>query len=427
MYLEAEYRIEMLNLIRNEKFLHVLPKALKNNKVDMWVHVIRRGSNDPLGIDLGGSGGTFIFYMNETGTIEKAAFDIEFSQISSEDFYDVIGERSDIGHYIRSKSPNKIALNQSRLLTHCDSLSNNDYMELVGKTGPEISKRFVSSEDVITEFRSRRVMSEIVLMGKLCEAQRRVMERTYRNIEPGRTTTKELGFYGQSELLKDGYSVNEYSVESPYIVHSSHSNAEELDNENCIIQPGDFIVWDWGTERTHMNFGTDFKRHVYVLKEDEYHMPEGLKNAWDLGVKARNILRRTIKSGRTSAETLTEIVKAIEKAGFTYTPFTDTEEDRKYLEQLGNSDKVGFSIDCHCVGNSGNSEVAVGPSMAPFRPERGRFMIHPNTLIAFEFVVLVWVPEWNKRIMLNLEDNALVTPRGVEAIYPFSEGIMTVK
>lgn len=425
--LEASYRLDMQNAIRREKFTFVLPHALKNNGVDMWIHVVKRGSFDPLSIDLGGDGGIFIYTLIDSDRVEKAAFDTDFSWFADEALYDVIGERRDVFDYIKSKAPKSVVINTSKLLTHCDGFSLNDLEFFESGLGKKEVGLWSSSEDVITEFRSRRVASEIVLMGKLCESQRRVMERSFRSIIPGKTTRYELGLFGQSELLRTGYSVGEIALEAPYVVHSSTSGEDEIDCPDYIIQPGDYLVWDWGTERKHMNFGTDFKRHVYILKEDENELPKGLENAWKYGIKAREVLRRTIKAGMTSEEALSKVVKAIEAAGFVYTPFTDTAEDRNYLTQLGDSEKVGFSIDCHCVGNSGNSELAVGPSMAPFRNDRARFTIHPNTMIAFEFVVLVWIPEWNKRIMLNLEDNAVVTEYGVEAMYPYNRGIILVK
>jgi Xaa-Pro aminopeptidase len=121
------------------------------------------------------------------------------------------------------------------------------------------------------------------------------------------------------------------------------------------------------------------------------------------------------------------VVAALEKAGFAYTPFTDTDKDAEIIQSMGDSDQSGISIDCHCVGNTGNSEIAEGPSMAPFRPYRAHLMVQPNNLISFEFVVHTWIPEWKKRLAINFEDNAVVTKRGVEALYPRNETILLVR
>jgi hypothetical protein len=121
------------------------------------------------------------------------------------------------------------------------------------------------------------------------------------------------------------------------------------------------------------------------------------------------------------------VAHALEEAGFIYTPFVDTPKDREIVQSLGDEEKSGFSIDCHCVGNTGNSEIAVGPSMAPFRPQRAHLMVQPNNLIAFEFIVHTWIPEWGMRLAINFEDNAMVTPNGIEALYPRNEKMILIR
>jgi hypothetical protein len=79
------------------------------------------------------------------------------------------------------------------------------------------------------------------------------------------------------------------------------------------------------------------------------------------------------------------------------------------------------------VGNTGNSEIAVGPSMAPFRAPRAHLIVQPNNLIAFEFIIHTWIPEWRERLAINFEDNAIVTANGVEALYPRNEKMILVK
>ena len=54
---EARARAEMLDLIQREKFDVVLPGVMRDNGIDMWVHVIRDGNPDALALDLGGTAG----------------------------------------------------------------------------------------------------------------------------------------------------------------------------------------------------------------------------------------------------------------------------------------------------------------------------------------------------------------------------------
>ena len=45
---------ETMRLIRQEKMDLVLPGAMRDNNVDMWIHVVQSANKDPLALDLGG-------------------------------------------------------------------------------------------------------------------------------------------------------------------------------------------------------------------------------------------------------------------------------------------------------------------------------------------------------------------------------------
>lgn len=414
---EARYRVKMLNLIRRDKFDLILPGAMRDNDIDMWIHVIKRGHPDPMGLDLGANMGYFVFFDKGENRIERALFGVSFAEIADEEIFDLIGEEDELTRYVAVRNPRKIAVNMSTWLTHADGLSYTGHSKLCQLLGDEQAGKLVSAENVITDFRVRRVQSEIILFAKACEIQRVIMETAFQGIIPGRTTRADIGWYGKGRLLEQGLENHYYGIEPlPDVQYSHSSEPSEWEKADYVFQRGDFISWDWGF--TYLNFGTDFKRKAYLLPEGEIGLPEGVQRAWDQAVAARGVLRSIIRSGKTAAEMLETVVSAIETAGYVYTPFTDTPRDKEIIQSLGDSNKIGFSIDCHCVGNTGNSEVAVGPSLAPFRKDRAHLKIQPNNLIAFEFAIHAWVPEWKKRLMLNLEDNALVTDRGIEALYP---------
>ena len=156
-------------------------------------------------------------------------------------------------------------------------------------------------------------------------------------------------------------------------------------------------------------------------------MSEGVQHAWDRGLRAREIIRKNIRTGRTAATTLNAVIRALEDEGYIHTPSADTgSQYRDLMNALENNANSGFSLDCHTVGNTGNSEVASGPSFAAFRSGRGHLMIQPNNLFSFEFLVNTWIPEWGSRLSINFEDNHIVTENGVEWLYPPNERIILI-
>ena len=117
----------------------------------------------------------------------------------------------------------------------------------------------------------------------------------------------------------------------------------------------------------------------------------------------------------------------MEKKGYVYTPSTDRgTQYRDLMNRLRDSDKIGFTIDMHATGNTSIGDVTSGPSVAPWRFGRSHIIVEQNYIFALEFVINSWIPEWGKRISIPFEENAIVTSKGVEYIYPPHEKIILI-
>jgi len=69
---------EMLNHIRQERFYLILPRVMREHKIDMWIHVIRPwawGGTDPLRYEFGSKSGVFIFTDRGGDRIERVVFE----------------------------------------------------------------------------------------------------------------------------------------------------------------------------------------------------------------------------------------------------------------------------------------------------------------------------------------------------------------
>ncbi len=428
---EARLRWEMLNLIRKEKFDIILPIAMQENNTDMWIHVIREGNPDPLTLDLGGDIGYFVFTNQGEGRIERAVFGGDEGMLQELGVYDVFDSEDELSKFVTERNPKNIAINMSEWLAVADGLSYTGFHKLVKMLGEKYAKRLVSADQLITDFRTRRVTSEIVFYGQLCETARRLLERVLSNevIIPRKTTLEDIGWWMENQLLAKGMR-STFDFCTPHIIHSVKSDKSETQSKDYIIQRGDLMQYDYGI--SSMNYGTDFKRVAYVLRENETKVPAGIQNGWDQALKARDVIRKNIKVGVTAEETLKNIGNALKKAGFTYIhldldpmlgggPSLEPEKDQKH------PGKTEITVDCHCVGNTGNSEVASGPSIAGFRPDRAHLIIKPNNLFAFEFIAYTPVKAWGgRKVRFNIEDNAIVTENGVEYLYPPNERILLI-
>lgn len=431
---KSKQRYEILKLIRKEKFDLVLLGAMRDNHVDMWIHIVESGKKDPLALDLGGwfeyrawePIGYYIFTDRGGDRIERAILGGE----DPDGLYDIIGSGNDLREFVEERDPKVIAVNISNSLPIANGLSHTAYLRLTKALGKKYSSRLVSAEKVITDFRVRRVQMEIIAFANACEIQRQIMEAGLKRIKPGVTSREEIGWWAQDQLLAQGIcpsyeAANLHLPYMPRVVHSEVSDLSETRKPGYVFQRGDFISWDMGIG--YLNFGTDFKRNAYILKKGETDIPKGLKHAWERTLKAREIIRKTLKIGHTAGESLKSVVQALEAAGFVYTPSDDVSSQyHDLMKALGNSDKSGFTIDFHATGNTSVGDVTAGPSIAPWRKERAHLVVQQNFIFAFEFEVNTWVPEWGKRVSISYEDNAIVTEKGVEALYPWHDSIIII-
>ena len=419
--LDARARWETLNTIRADKFELVLPGAMRDNDIDMWIHSIRMGNPDPLEHDLGAEFGTFVFTDRGGDRIERIALSPFFLQDRS--VYDMIGEADELRAIVEERDPRRIAINSSERIGVADGMSHTDYLELVEILGPVYAERLVSADQLITDFRVRRVTSELTAFAAAGEMTRRLFETALSNevVVPGLTTPRDVGWWVQERLLEMGVRPS-FGISTPGVIRTAEGGGHRRGRDEA-IQPGDFISYDMGIR--YLNYGTDFKRHAYVLREGETEPPADIQHAWERGYRARQIIKDNIEVGRTAGETLDHLGMALEAEGYVWTPFVDDERDRDIINALGDDPRSGISIDCHTVGNTGNSEVAVGPSMAPFRPDRAHLVIQHNNLFAFEFVVHTAMED-GTRMSINFEDNAVVTINGVEWLYPPNSRILLI-
>ena len=82
-------------------------------------------------------------------------------------------------------------------------------------------------------------------------------------------------------------------------------------------------------------------------------------------------------------------------------------------------------IGCHSVGNTGHG---IGPSVAFFNPVRLEYTLQPSNLLSIELFGYTAVPEWNNaKLRIPLEDDAVLTERGVEWLYPANREILLVR
>jgi Xaa-Pro aminopeptidase len=405
-----------MNQIRVEKFDRILPEAMRENGIDMWITMIREANYGTLYLDFGqgytGNTGYYIFTDRGGDRIERAALGISGYRIRESGAYDLFQPAEDLADFVRERDPQRIGINTSRTIGPVDNLTYTGYQQLVETLGERYASRLVSGEKLVSDFRSRRTTTEIAAFAEAGEISREIAERAFSNevITPGVTMLEDVAWWMMDQLLARGLDTS-FGLPSVYV--TGPDGIESTSNDR-IIRRGDLLMIDWGVG--FLNMYTDMKRIAYVLRQGEAKAPPSFQRAFDKGREARTIITNTIRPGIAAAQAEQEIYDALTSAGFTRISFN---------EPTSNPDVTDVVIGSHSVGNSGHG---IGPSIAFFNPVRIEYTLQPTNLLSIELFAYTAVPEWNnKKVRIPLEDNAVLTNRGVEWLYPVNGRILLIR
>jgi Xaa-Pro aminopeptidase len=417
---EARRRWERMCQIRAEKFDLVLPKAMRDNGIDMWIVVMREGLLDPLWEALGrGYVGDWAYWVfadhpssGAGARVERAVFGVEGYKPERCGVYDHFGGPDELAAWVRARDPRRIGVDMAASIGGADGLSHTSYLHLREVLGAPYADRLVSAEKLVSDFRSTRTAGEIAVFAEAGETSREIAERAFSNqvVTPGVTTLEDVAWWIEDQLLARGLE-SSFDMPSVYVTGPDGIEATSTDR---IIQRGDLLMIDWGVG--FLDFYTDMKRIAYVLKEGETEPPAGLRHAFDQAVKVRGVMKASIRPAPTARQALDATWKAIEAAGFNRIEFNQPSAD---------PDVTDVVIGPHSVGNWGHG---MGPSLAFFNPTRLGYELRPGTLISVELFAYTANPDWGgRKVRIPLEDDAVVTERGVEWLYPANRGILVIR
>lgn len=412
---ESRRRWEMQRQIRLDKFEQILPGVMRAEKIDMWIVAVKENHREPLWDDLGRgyiSGiGYYVFTDRGDARIERAALGPSGYMVEESGAYDIFAPASSLAEFVRERNPQRIGVNMSHEIGSADGLSYSMHAHLVKTLGEPYASRLVSAERLVSEFRSRRVATEIVAFGEAAGIAVVLTERALSNevITPGRTTLEDVAWWMQDRLLERGLE-SEFDMPSVYI---TGPNGIEATSNARIIQPGDVIMIDWGVRL--MNFGTDVKRVAYVLKPGETAPPASIQAAFDKAIAVRDVIKRAIKPGVRADATMKAMDAALSDAGYGVIEFNQPNAD----------DKTDVVYGFHPVGNTGHD---IGPSMTTWQPLQSTFELFPHHIFSFEFFAYTPIAEWGgKKLRIPIEDDAILMEQGIQFLHPANYRLLVIK
>lgn len=371
----------------------ILVEAMEKEDIPMWIIVSREYNEDPVLKSLTPSlydssrRLSIIVYTYESESAQLERYYIGSPHEALVGDYQFILDAAKETHWqalkglVERKNPRKIAINKSPNIAVADGLTSY-YNELLEKElGDEWVKRFVSSENVVTHWLLKRSDEEMITYPFLADLTSKLCKTALSNevIYPGITTTTEVVDWIRQQVLDLGLATSFYPT-----VDIQRKGAKVDRLSGVVILPGDIVHLDFGIE--YLGLCTDTQQLAYVLKVGEEDAPAGLKNAFKEALVMEDIVIEQLRPGKTGNDVFEEcLLKA----------------NNQSIDAMLYSHPIGFH--CHEAG------PIVGLYDQQRRiPVKGEYEVVENSSYALEFNIRAYIPEWDQKTYIYLEQSIAV-------------------
>ena len=428
---EAGDTPELMNEIRKDKFDIYLPKVMRENDIDMWIHVIRPWATDPLAYEFGTNYGVIVFTDRGGNRIERVVFE---GSVEDRSAYDSVGRRSrfisqqdyeimdyeienpdetleseldlrflGLEDFVAERDPDRIAVNYSETLSLAegsevraltDGISHTDYLQVTKALGRKYARRVVSAEYLIVDYLSRRTQKEIEYHSQMGSNARELLDKAFNSIVLGKTTLRDLIRMGPANVFMRTPDGTE--------LHGG-------DRVPHVLEGGDVVTVLMGAGDMERIMDADTSAVGYVLREGETEAPPEIKKVWSEAMRVRKILEENIRANMTAREALEKCIVALEEAGFYYNP-------RDTFDRNADPEKTQAHLDLHAMGKG-----FIAPRISPMGPRWHADLNMPlYHTFTFEYMIHLPVPKWGpgKHIYIAFHDGVMLTENGVEYPYP---------
>jgi len=296
---------ELSTRILKERFEIVLPWAMEESGMDMWIVLSRENCEDPIIHTLftwdmpeARRISILMFHRNkETGEIRKMAVGMHSPEMSH--IYENVQKKEEdvwqaVGRVVAEINPEKIAVDRSFIYGFCDGLSSTLYEGLKNAVGEKYAERICDGEELTVRWLQRVSPLEKEAMKVLTNVTHDIVNYTFSRdfITPGVTTTTDIEWCMRNMISEIGYL---YWFGPDVDLQREGSIVSRMFGET--ILPGDLIHCDIGLNGIYAHLHTDMQWVAYLLKDGETQAPAEFETLLDKGNRFREIVMEELKEG----------------------------------------------------------------------------------------------------------------------------------
>ncbi|MYM33210.1 M24 family metallopeptidase [Duganella sp. FT94W] len=404
--LSVRDQAKVVNELLAERFDTVLPAAMRQTGIDMWIVVSREYNEDPViktmlpAEWLNARRRTILVFHRDarTGKVERLAvarYNVGNSIQAAWDMQKFPAQWEALADIVKSRNPAKIALNTSTHFAHADGIDHTDYTELLAALPAQFRSRVVSAEPLAVRWLETRTAREMQIYPQLVNATHKIIEEGFseRVITPGITTTDDVVWWFRQKIRDLGYDTWFH----PSVEIQRQRQDKDLDQDQQranpdVILPGDLLHVDIGI--TYLRLNTDIQQHAYVLKPGESAAPAALNRAFASANRLQDILTANFQQGRSGNAVLAAALQQAKAEGIRPTIYT------------------------HPIGYHGH---AAGPAIGMWDaqggvPGTGDDTLRYQTAYSIELNAASDMPGWREPVRIMLEEDAYFDESGVRYI-----------
>ncbi len=396
-------RADVIHRLLEERFQAILPMAMREAGLDMWLVLCQEDNLDPVFstmipmdtwcpilqilvfCDRGGDEG--VERINISGTNMRGLCDWPLrSQLENEQW-------PLLKQIVEERDPQRIGVNIGAVQWAAGGLTHNLYLQLREQLPSKYADRLESAESCATRWLATLTDGEVELYEHVANVAHAILAECYsrETIIPGVTTTEDLEWYYWQRCADLGLEV---AFKPFFVLVRSDAMRARYGDEDRVIRQGDFVRSDVGIRYLRLN--SDHQEWAYVLRPGETEAPEGMRKLMAEGNRLQDIFMAEFTQGLTGNELLSNILARARDEG--------VPDPKVYSHSLG----LFLHEPGPLIGLPWEQEAC---------PGRGDVALQYNNTFTMELSVTGGVPEWDgQEVGMGMEEDVVFTEEGCRPI-----------